>query len=400
MARLLFPDEGSRLVYRVVGGTFRPVLSGFVTFYTNSAATVLADIREYDGTLTPGPAITGSVVSTDEWSRVPFFWGPDGEVDTLYAVVSGGPTSPVFARFDPRVDSLDAAVTALEAGGGPYDPAGAAAAAQAAAIAAASADATTKANAAIATASADATTKANAAQAAAIAAASTDATTKANAAQAAAISAASTDATTKANAAQAAAIAASLQKAQNLADLPSASTARTNLGLGTAAVQNVGAFDAAGSAAAAQAASQPLDSDLTAIAALTTTPFGRAFLTMANAGAAGAAIGLYTPRVTPIVSSATPAVNTDVTDVVNITALAVDVTSMTTSLTGTPPESARLIFKIKDDGVARAITWGAKFVAGTVALPTTTTASKIQYVGFIYDTNTATWQCVGNGVNP
>lgn len=45
-------------------------------------------------------------------------------------------------------------------------------------------------------------------------------------------------------------------------------------------------FDPAGSAAAAQAnaiaASQPLDSDLSAIAALTTTSYGRAFLALAN----------------------------------------------------------------------------------------------------------------------
>lgn len=61
--------------------------------------------------------------------------------------------------------------------------------------------------------------------------------------------------------------------------------------MGTAAGQASGAFDAAGAASAAQAASQPLDSDLTAIAALTTTDFGRAFLTMANAGAVLTALG-------------------------------------------------------------------------------------------------------------
>jgi hypothetical protein len=61
-------------------------------------------------------------------------------------------------------------------------------------------------------------------------------------------------------------------------------------GLGTAAFQNVGAFDASGAAAAAQAASQPLDADLTAIAALSTTTYGRALLTLANQAALTAAI--------------------------------------------------------------------------------------------------------------
>lgn len=71
-------------------------------------------------------------------------------------------------------------------------------------------------------------------------------------------------------------------KSDNLSGLANYTTARSNLGLGTAATQNTGAFDAAGSAAAAQAASQPLDSDLTAIAALSTTSFGRALLTLAD----------------------------------------------------------------------------------------------------------------------
>ncbi len=43
-----------------------------------------------------------------------------------------------------------------------------------------------------------------------------------------------------------------LVKANNLSDLTNAATARTNLGLGTAAVQASSAFDAAGAAASAQ----------------------------------------------------------------------------------------------------------------------------------------------------
>lgn len=70
-----------------------------------------------------------------------------------------------------------------------------------------------------------------------------------------------------------------------LLELADAAALRAVAGLGTAATQNTGAFDAAGSAAAAQAASQPVDSDLTAIAALTTTSFGRSLLEAADAAA-------------------------------------------------------------------------------------------------------------------
>lgn len=79
-----------------------------------------------------------------------------------------------------------------------------------------------------------------------------------------------------------------------LIDDASVSAQRTTLGLGTAAIHAVGDFDAAGDAAAAQAASQPLDSDLTAIAALSTTSFGRAFLALADAAASRTYIGAGT----------------------------------------------------------------------------------------------------------
>lgn len=79
-----------------------------------------------------------------------------------------------------------------------------------------------------------------------------------------------------------------------LLELANAAAGRTALGLGTAATSNTGDFDPAGSAAAAQAASQPVDSDLTAIAALTTTSFGRALLELANAAAGRTAFGLGT----------------------------------------------------------------------------------------------------------
>jgi len=78
---------------------------------------------------------------------------------------------------------------------------------------------------------------------------------------------------------------------QSLLALANAAALRTAAGLGTAAVNNTGDFDAAGAAAAAQAASQPVDSDLTAIAALSTTSFGRSLLALADAPAMRTAAG-------------------------------------------------------------------------------------------------------------
>lgn len=82
----------------------------------------------------------------------------------------------------------------------------------------------------------------------------------------------------------------------NLSDLTSASSARTSLGLGTAALSSISDFDAAGAAAGAQAASQPLDPDLTAIAGLVSAankvPYftGSASAALADLSAAGRAL--------------------------------------------------------------------------------------------------------------
>jgi len=69
-----------------------------------------------------------------------------------------------------------------------------------------------------------------------------------------------------------------LAASSNLADLVDAVAARANLGLGTAATHPAGDF-------------QPTDADLTAIAALSTAPFGRSLLELANAGAGLTALG-------------------------------------------------------------------------------------------------------------
>lgn len=101
-----------------------------------------------------------------------------------------------------------------------------------------------------------------------------------------------------------------------------------------------------------------------------------------------------TPRITSITSSATPTVNTDDCDGVVITALAAAITSFTTNLSGTPTDGQRLIIRLKDDGTARAITWGNKFVSRGATLPSTTVLGKYTYVGLVYNDVAAVWDCI------
>ncbi len=101
-----------------------------------------------------------------------------------------------------------------------------------------------------------------------------------------------------------------------------------------------------------------------------------------------------TARKTSIVSNANPTVNTDNCDVVNITALAADVVSMTTNLSGTPADFDQLEYRILDDATPRNIAWGAKFLSGPVAWPVLTTASKALHAFGEWDAVRAGWVCL------
>lgn len=99
-----------------------------------------------------------------------------------------------------------------------------------------------------------------------------------------------------------------------------------------------------------------------------------------------------TPRVNSTTSSATPVINTDTTDEFDITALATNITSLTSGLTGTPTNGQKLLIRIKDDGNARTVSHGASFVSsGAASLLTTTVAGKTHMEGFIYNSTAAAW---------
>lgn len=101
-----------------------------------------------------------------------------------------------------------------------------------------------------------------------------------------------------------------------------------------------------------------------------------------------------TPRVSTTTSSATPTINTDNVDVFGLTALATNITSFTTNLSGTPTDGQKLLIYIVGTAT-RTISWGASFEASTIALPTTTDGTNRLDVAFIWNAATSKWRCVG-----
>jgi hypothetical protein len=100
-----------------------------------------------------------------------------------------------------------------------------------------------------------------------------------------------------------------------------------------------------------------------------------------------------TPRVSTATSSATPTINTDNVDIYGLTAQAVDITSFSTNLSGTPTNGQKLWIYIVGTA-ARAITWGASFESSTIILPTTTVSTNRLDIGFVWNAVTSKWRCV------
>jgi hypothetical protein len=98
------------------------------------------------------------------------------------------------------------------------------------------------------------------------------------------------------------------------------------------------------------------------------------------------------PRVQTVASSATVTpVSTN--DLVTITAQAVGLTLA--NPTGSFVEGQALMIRIKDNGTARTIAFGADYRAIGITLPTTTMLSKTLYLGVIYNSTDGKWDIVG-----
>ena len=98
--------------------------------------------------------------------------------------------------------------------------------------------------------------------------------------------------------------------------------------------------------------------------------------------------------VTSETSSATPTIDTDATSVHRITALATNVTSFTTNLSGTPTAFQKLIIEVTPTAT-RTVTWGSSFESGNShTLPTEFTGTTTVIMGFMYNPATSKWKLV------
>jgi hypothetical protein len=98
-------------------------------------------------------------------------------------------------------------------------------------------------------------------------------------------------------------------------------------------------------------------------------------------------------RVTSTASSTTPTPDIDSTDIFILTALAAGATFG--APTGTPSQGQKLIVRIKDNGTARSLAFNAIYrFSSDLAAPTTTVVNKTMYLGFIYNSTDAKWDCV------
>ena len=91
-----------------------------------------------------------------------------------------------------------------------------------------------------------------------------------------------------------------------------------------------------------------------------------------------------------VVSSATPAINTDSVDSFDITALNEDITSMSSGLTGTPVIN-QVLHLVITGTAARAIAWGLSFEGD---LPITTVLTERLDIMLVWNIATSKWRCL------
>lgn len=102
MARLLFPDEASRLLYTTGAGNVLIGASGPLAVFSDPAGQIAADLQNPDGT-----PIANGQVTVGANSLLPDFLGPPDGAETLYVRPFGGALQPIYASSQVRLDVVE-----------------------------------------------------------------------------------------------------------------------------------------------------------------------------------------------------------------------------------------------------------------------------------------------------
>lgn len=106
--------------------------------------------------------------------------------------------------------------------------------------------------------------------------------------------------------------------------------------------------------------------------------------------------GVVYPNTNFLVSTSTYSPDVSTYGTGGVTALGANLTIG--SPAGTPHNGGKFMFRIKDNGTPRTLTWDAIYRAVGVTLPTTTVANKVMYVGMVYNSAATKWDVIAVAV--
>lgn len=101
-------------------------------------------------------------------------------------------------------------------------------------------------------------------------------------------------------------------------------------------------------------------------------------------------------RLRALIESSSSAIspNMDDVDYLVLTSLEEDFTLQNPSSANSFDEGRKLLVRITDSGVSRAISYGDKYRGTIAALPSTTNPNKAMYLGFLYNSTDDMWDLV------